>query len=124
MKPYPRNNVNYDIITPVYEKSTTVVTSRYSIYRRITNLPFQALEIKLTNSISKNPTYRGYYHTTTKNENIYEIAKKYYNDENYYWIILKANNLKDDTLIINKGVTLNIPSFIELTTTGGYFSTT
>lgn len=124
MKPYPRNNVNYDIITPVYEKSTTVVTSRYSIYRRITNLSFQALEIKLTNSISKNPTYRGYYHTTTKNENIYEIAKKYYNDENYYWIILKANNLKDDTLIINKGVTLNVPSFIELTTTGGYFSTT
>lgn len=124
MKPYPRNNVNYDVITPTYEKGTTIVTSRYSIYRRITNLPFQALEIKLTNSISKNLTYRGYYHTTTKNENIYEISKKYYNDENYYWIILKANNLKDDTLIIDKGVTLNVPSFTELTTTGGYFSAT
>ena len=48
MKPYPRNNINYDIVTPTYEKSVVNVTSRYSVYRQITNLPFRALEIKLS----------------------------------------------------------------------------
>ena len=124
MKPYPRNDIDYKIVTPTYENGTSVVTSRYSVYRRITNLPFEALEIKLTNSISKNSTYRGYYYTTTKKETVYEIAKKYYNDEQYYWILCKANNLKNDnSTIIDKGVTLNIPAFSELTAAGGYFST-
>ena len=123
MKPYPRNNVNYDVITPTYEKGNINIISRYSIYKRITNLPFEALEIKLTNSISKNETYRGYYYTTTKNETLYQIAKKYYDDENYWWIIAKANNLQNDGIsILEPNITLSIPAFMELTTTGGYFS--
>lgn len=125
MKPYPRNNVNYDVVTPVYSTRGQINTnSRYSIYRQITNLPFRVLEIKLTNSISKNPTYRGYYYTTTKNETLYQIAKKYYDNENLYWVIAKANNLKNDGIsILEQGITLNIPAFIELTTNGGYFYT-
>ena len=123
MKPYPRNNVNYNVITPTYEKGNINIVSRYSIYKRITNLPFEALEIKLTNSISKNETYRGYYYTTTKNETLYQIAKKYYDDENYWWIIAKANNLQNDEIsILEPNITLSIPAFMELTTTGGYFS--
>lgn len=123
MKPYPRNNINYDIVTPTYEKSVVNVTSRYSVYRQITNLPFKALEIKLSNSISKNTTYQGYYYTTTQNETLYQISKKFYNTENYWWIISKANSLKDDDIsIIPPGVTLSIPVFIELTKTGGYFA--
>lgn len=123
MKPYPRNNINYNVITPTYEKGNINIVSRYSIYKRITNLPFEALEIKLTNSISKNETYRGYYYTTTKNETLYQIAKKYYDDENYWWIIAKANNLQNDGIsILEPNITLSIPAFMELTTTGGYFS--
>ena len=123
MKPNPRNNINYDIVTPTYEKSVVNVTSRYSVYRQITNLPFRALEIKLSNSISKNTTYQGYYYTTTQNETLYQISKKFYDTENYWWIISKANNLKDDDIsIIPPGVTLSIPVFIELTKTGSYFA--
>lgn len=124
MKPYPRNNIDYDIITPVYVKNeTTNANSRYSIYRIIDNLPFKALEIKLTNSISKNETYKGYYYTTTKKETLYEIAKKYYDDESLYWVIAKANNLKNEGItVLDINTTITIPTFAELTRQGGYFA--
>ena len=124
MKPYPRNNIDYDIITPVYVKNeTTNANSRYSIYRVIDNLPFKALEIKLTNSISKNETYKGYYYTTTKKETLYEIAKKYYDDESLYWVIAKANNLKNEGItVLDINTTITIPTFAELTRQGGYFA--
>lgn len=124
-RPYPRNNVDYDVITPTYRRNTINTLSRYSVYREITNLPFLALEIKLSNSISKNETYKGYYYTTTRNETLYQIAKKYYGNENYYWVIAKANNLKNEGIaILESNITLVIPAFIELTTAGGYFSGT
>lgn len=123
MKPYPRNNLDYDIITPEYKENAPEVRYRYSVYRQITNLPFAALEVKLTNSISRNETYRGYYYTTKERETLYEIAKSYYNDEIYWWVIAKANNLKGDgSLIVERNTTLSIPAFLELTNNGGYFS--
>lgn len=122
-KAYPRNNIKFDSITPIYEQNDMLnKESRYSIYRIISNLNFPALEIKLTNSISKNETYKGYYYTTTKNETLYQIAKKYYGNEQFYWIIAKANGLKNDGIsIIDKNVTLVIPLMSELQDTGGYF---
>ena len=52
MKPYPKNNIKYKPITPIYIKNTTQYKeSRYSTYRVIDNLPYNALEVKLTNSI-------------------------------------------------------------------------
>lgn len=123
MKPYPRNKINYIPITPIYAKQDTAKQSRYSPYRLITNLDPIALEIKLTNSISSNETYRGYYYTTSRNETLYEIAKNYYNSESYWWIIAKANGLKNDGVsILSQGVTLRIPLFSELTRQGGYFN--
>lgn len=125
MKPYPKNNITYKPITPIYAKNTktSLTNSRYAIYRLIDNLPYKALEIKLTNSISKNASYNGYYYTTTKNETLYEIAKKYYDDESLYWIIAKANGLSDNYIsIIPKDVTLVIPNYSELQIDGGYFS--
>nr|CAI9751275.1 hypothetical protein DGKKSRWO_DGKKSRWO_CDS_0015 [uncultured phage]CAI9752126.1 hypothetical protein CVNMHQAP_CVNMHQAP_CDS_0015 [uncultured phage] len=124
MKPYPRNNVDYDVITPIYVKNDDVdKDSRYSIYNKISNLNFPALEIKLTNSISRNETYKGYYYTTTKNETLYQIAKKYYQDEKLWWVIAKANGLKNSGIsIIDENVTLSIPAMTELTIPGGYFS--
>lgn len=124
MKPYPKNNINYKPINPIYIKNNTEFKeSRYSTYRIVDNLPDDALEIKLTNSISQNDTYNGFYYTTNKNETLYEIAKKYYDNEKFYWIIAKANNLKNNSLsIIPPGVTLTIPSFIELQIDGGYFT--
>ena len=29
MKPYPKNNVNYDVITPTYRRNTINTLSRY-----------------------------------------------------------------------------------------------
>lgn len=126
MKPYPRNDLNMNIITPIYAKNTTAdAESRYSIYRKITNLGFSALEIKLTNSISKNKTYKGYYYTTQNNETLYSIAKKYYNDETLWWVLAKANNLKNGEItVLDKNVTLLVPALVELTAAGGYFSVT
>lgn len=124
MKPYPRNVINYIPITPVYIKNNTnYKNSRYSTYRIIDNNPKRSLEIKLTNSITQNSTFNGYYYTTTENETLYQIAKKYYGNEYFYWIIAKTNNLKDDSLsVIQKGTTLIIPNFRELQKDGGYFS--
>lgn len=124
MIPYPRNDINYDIVTPVYvNNSTAEQNSRYSIYRQLTNFDFSALEIKLINKISKNKTYKGYYHTTKEKETLYSIAKKYYDNESLWWVIAKANNYKDNKLcVIDKGTTIVIPSFSELTADNGYFN--
>ena len=85
MKPYPNNNIYYDVITPNYVKYDTPFTdSRYSIYKKIDNIGFPALEIKLENKITKKETYQGYYHTTSKNETLYQISKMYYNDEKFW----------------------------------------
>lgn len=123
MKPYPRNNVNFKIKNPVYVNYDAASSnSRYSIYKKIDNLDFPALEIKLTNAISKNETYKGYYYTTIKNETLFSIAKKYYDDESLWWIIAKANNLKNNGIqVLEKGIILTIPAFSELTSSGGYF---
>lgn len=124
MKPYPRNEINFKPITPNYVTyDTPYLTSRYSTYRKIDNLNFPVLEIKLTNSISSNETYKGYYYTTKKNETLYQIAKDYYDSEDYWWIIAKANGLKNNGIqALEQGITLNIPAFSELTGPGGYFS--
>lgn len=121
---YPKNNICFNIPTPIYTVNNTVGReSRYSIYRKIDNLDFPALEIKLTNSISQNETYRGYYYTTTENETLYQVAKKYYDNENFWWIIAKANGLKNSGIsILDKGITLSIPAYIELSNKGGYFN--
>ena len=124
MKPYPKNNISYEPITPIYVNNNIVnKDSRYSTYRVIDNLPDKALEVKLTNSISRNKTFNGYYYTTKENETLYSIAKLYYNKEEFYWIIAKANGLKDSGItIIPKNTTLVIPNYIELQKDGGYFA--
>ena len=86
-------------------------------------MPEAAHEIRLTNSISRNATYKGYYYTTTRNETLYEIANKYYDNEDYYWILAKANGLKDSKLSsLKPNTTIIIPSLSELQVPGGYFS--
>lgn len=124
MKPYPMNNINYVPITPVYRKNDkNSQQSRYIVYRLYDNTPNPAHEIRLTNSISKNATYRGYYYTTITNETLYEIAQKYYGSEDYYWVLAKANQLKDGKLSsLKPGTTIVIPTLSELQVSGGYFS--
>ena len=124
MRPYPKNNINYTPVNPYYINNPTPnKDSRYSIYRVVDNLNNKALEIKLTNSISKNSTYSGYYYTTTQNETLYSIAKKYYNDEKFYWILAKANGFKDNGLsVIPKNTTIVVPNYVELQKDGGYFT--
>lgn len=123
MKPYPRNIIDYVPITPIYKRQDVVKQTRYSPYRIISNLEPVMLEIKLTNSISKNETYRGYYYTTQKNETLYQIAKNYYNNESFFWIIAKANLLKNDaTAILPQGITLKIPLLSELSSNNGYWN--
>lgn len=124
MKPYPKNNISYEPITPIYVNNNIAnKDARYSTYRIIDNLPDKALEVKLTNSISRNKTFNGYYYTTKENETLYSIAKLYYNKEEFYWIIAKANGLKDSGItIIPKNTTLVIPNYIELQKDGGYFA--
>ena len=58
MKPYPRNNIDYVIPTPEYTNQSINMNSRYSIYRIITNLPFNVLEVKLRNLITTNKSFR------------------------------------------------------------------
>lgn len=124
MRPYPRNDIKYVPITPKYIKNPTAYKdSRYSVYRVIDNENKKSLEIHISNSISKNPTYNGYYYTTTKNETLYSIAKKYYGKEQYYWILAKANGIKDGGLsTIPKGTTIVVPNYVELQKDGGYFT--
>lgn len=124
MKPYPKNNIKYDVITPTYIKNSTAnKESRYSMYRIIDNTKSNILEVKLFNSITQNETFNGYYYTTKQNETLYSIAKKYYDKEDFYWIIAKANSIKDDGLsVIAKNTTLIIPNYIELQKSGGYFA--
>lgn len=124
MVPYPRNNIEYDIVTPVYIPNDTADNdSRYSIYRKITNFDFSALEIKLASTISKNKTYKGYYYTAKTNTTVYDVAKQYYDNETLWWVIAKANGLKNDKLCkITKGTTIVIPSISELNQDGGYFN--
>lgn len=124
MKPYPSNNIDYKPITPVYRANDiNGQQSRYNIYRLYDNVPEAAHEIRLTNSISRNATYKGYYYTTTRNETLYEIANKYYDNEDYYWILAKANGLKDSKLSsLKPNTTTIIPSLSELQVPGGYFS--
>ena len=121
---YPNNKIDFKVISPEYIKNdTSNKQSRYSVYRKITNLPFQALEVKLLNTISKNPTYEGYYYTTKENETLQQISKKYYNTERLWWVIAKANNLKNESLItLNKNMTIVIPQLLELTKENGYFN--
>lgn len=121
---YPDNKIDFKVISPEYIKNdTSNKQSRYSVYRKITNLPFQALEVKLLNTISKNPTYEGYYYTTKENETLQQISKKYYNTERLWWVIAKANNLKNESLItLNKNMTIVIPQLLELTKENGYFN--
>lgn len=124
MKTYPQNNIDYNIETPVYRDNTKSESdSRYSIYNIIDNLPFDVLEVKIANKISNNKTYNGYYYTTTNNETLYSIAKRYYNKESLYWVIAKANGLKNNGLsIIPMNTTVIVPNLLELQKTGGYFT--
>ena len=124
MKPYPKNNIKYDVITPTYIKNSIAnKESRYSMYRIIDNTKSNILEVKLFNSITQNETFNGYYYTTKQNETLYSIAKKYYDKEDFYWIIAKANSIKDDGLsVIAKNTTLIIPNYTELQKSGGYFA--
>lgn len=125
MKPYPLNNIDYVPIIPVYRANNeNNEQSRYIVYRLYDNTPEPAHEVRLTNSISKNTTYKGYYYTTTTNETLYEIAERYYGSEDYYWILAKANGLKDDKLLsLKPNITIIIPTLSELQVSGGYFST-
>lgn len=125
MRPYPINNINYTPIVPQYKRNNiNVGMSRYYVYHLLDNMkPEPAHEVRLTNSISSNRTFRGYYYTTTKNETLYEIAEKYYGSEDYYWILAKANQFKDDKLSsIKIGTTIVVPLLSELQAEGGYFS--
>lgn len=124
MRPYPDNKIDIKAITPVYVSNEVLSkTSRYSTYRVVDNQPFRALEIRLTRAISKQPSFRGYYYTTTENETLFSIAKKYYDREDLYWIIAKVNNLKDSGLtIVKKGDTVVVPNYAELQNEGGYFT--
>lgn len=124
MKPYPRNSINFTPITPIYiTNNTKYKESRYSMYRLIDNLTYRPLEIKLSNSITQNKTYNGYYYTTTKNETLYSIAKTYYENENLYWILAKANGLRNNGLaILPADTTIVVPNYSELQKNGGYFS--
>lgn len=126
IKPYPINNINYTPITPKYIKNNLANSeSRYSVYRIIDNNPDakQSLEIRINSAISGNTTFNGYYYTTTENENLYSIAKKYYNNEKYYWVLAKTNGIKDDGLsVISRNTTIIVPNLIELQKENGYFS--
>lgn len=124
MKPYPKNNIDYTPIIPIYRKNDkNGQESRYITYRLYDNTPKPAHEIKLTNSVSKNPSFKGYYYTTTKYETLYEIADMYYGSEDYYWILAKANQFKNDKLSsLKPGTTIIIPVMSELQISGGYFS--
>ena len=123
MRPYPINKISISPITPVYKDNNISPTgSRYVINRIIDNLPNKALEIRILSGISNNPSYKGYYYTTKENETLYSISKKYYNDESLYWILAKANGLKNKGLtIIPKDTTLVIPDYGELQVNGGYY---
>lgn len=124
MKAYPENNIKYNPVDPLYVKNTTPYQeSRYSPYRIIDNQNNKALEIKLASGISKNDTYKGYYYTTVKNETLYEIAKKYYDNEKFYWVIAKANGIKDDLLsVVPPNTTVIVPNISELQKEGGYYT--
>lgn len=124
MKPYPKNIINYTPISPVYRRNMDErEDSRYYVYRLYDNSPKTAMEVRLTNAISKNPTFQGYYYTTVKYETLYEIANVYYGDESLYWVLAKANQLKDKSLsTLPPGTTIVIPLLSELSVTGGYFS--
>lgn len=124
MRPYPTNNIQYKPVVPQYIRNPTAYKdSRYSIYLVVDNLNKKALEVRLSNSISKNLSYNGYYYTTLQNETLYSIAKKYYNDESFYWILAKANGIKDKGLsIIPKNTTIIVPNYSELQKDGGYFT--
>lgn len=126
MRPYPNNIITIKPVSPVYtNNSDAKKSSRYSTYRLVDNLPYKSLEVRLSRAISTRPSYKGYYYTTTRNETITSIAKRYYDREDYYWILAKANDLKDDKLlIIPKGTTLVIPHYSELQKDGGYFQNT
>lgn len=126
MLPYPSNNdIKIKPAVPHYKLNPTKdKNSRYSIYSVIDNNNYKSLEIKLIKGISTNATYKGYYHKTTKNETLYAIAKKYYNSEEYYWILAKANGLRNDGLTtIPKNTVIIVPNMSELQNiNGGYYS--
>jgi len=41
------------------------------------------------------------------------LAKKYYGDEAYWWIIATANNMNDGNFFIKEGIQIRIPSNIN-----------
>lgn len=125
MLPYPNNSIKIKPAVPQYRLNPTKnKNSRYSIYNIIDNNKYKSLEIKLIKGISVNNTYKGYYYKTTKNETLYAIAKKYYSSEDYYWILAKANGLRNDGLTtIPKDTVIIVPNISELQNIkGGYYS--
>lgn len=56
--------------------------------------------------ISPNDTYI----IASDNDYLDSLAKKYYNDESYWWIIANANNLGKGKLSIPPGSQIRIPS--------------
>ena len=54
------------------------------------------------------------YIMTTENDRLDLLAKKYYDNPAYWWIICNANNLPKDSLFVKTNVQLRIPSNANL----------
>jgi hypothetical protein len=52
------------------------------------------------------------YIITTPGDRIDLLAKKYYNDIGYWWIIAEANAIGKGTMVIPQGIQLRIPTDI------------
>jgi hypothetical protein len=52
------------------------------------------------------------YITASDNDYLDSLAKRYYNDESFWWIIANANNLGKGKLSIPAGTVLRIPTDI------------
>lgn len=59
------------------------------------------------------PTDNDLYIVTQAGDRLDLLAKKYYNNLNFWWIIAVANNINDGNFYVEDGLQLRIPSDIS-----------
>lgn len=80
-------------------------------YREIVTRAVEDRQVKSTAVYPESPlSENDYYVISTTGDRFDILAKEFYGDQTYWWVIASANpNVRRDTLLIEPGIQLRIP---------------
>ena len=107
-------------VTKLKYNNTTVVTNRYDTKVKLVTPDGEYTRLLKSNELiavpSNNDSY--VYIDITYQYDPFKLAYEYYNNENFYWVILAANSLFS-MFDLKEGMTIRIPNIASIMGYGG-----